>query len=177
MWTSKPLIELPQVRAFLALLCWAEGTNAGGRDPYRVVYGYGHTLRDLSDHPAITGEWLGKPLPPEYCRKAGLRPGCKSTAAGAYQINLPTWTDRALRRLYAPSSFAPAEQDAFCWYALCRSLEVPSLVVGGRIDAAIVAASQRWASLPRSSSGQPKHGMAQCLAAYRKALDSMEGGA
>jgi muramidase (phage lysozyme) len=169
------MIESPQAKAFLALLCWAEGTGAGGRDPYRVVYGYGHTLRDLSDHPAVTGEWTGKALPPEYCRRAGLKPGCKSTAAGAYQITKPTWQDQALRRRYIPRDFSPGEQDAFCWYAICRSLGIPPMVVAGNVEAAIVAASGRWASLPRSTSGQPKHGMGRCLAAYRQALDSLAG--
>jgi muramidase (phage lysozyme) len=168
------VIDSLQARAFLALICWAEGTNAGGRDPYRVVYGYGHTLQDLSDHPAITGEWAGKQLPPTYCRRAGLKPGCKSTAAGAYQITRPTWTDAALRRFYTPRDFSPAEQDAFCWYAICRSIEVPALVGVGRIEPAIVRASSRWASLPKSTSGQPKKSMAQCLAFYRQALDSLE---
>ena len=166
-------IRTHEAIAFLGLICWAEGTSAGGRDPYRVVYGYGHTLADLSDHPAITGEWAGKLLRPEYCRRAGLRPGCRSTAAGAYQINRQTWLDPALRKLYTPHSFSPAEQDAFCWHALCRSLGIPALVGVGRIEAAITAASARWASLPRSSAGQPRKGMAQCIAEYRRILEGL----
>lgn len=165
------MIELPEAKAILATIAWAEGTSAGGRDPYSVVYGYGHTIKDFSDHPALTGEWRGKVLPPEYCRRAGLRAGCKSTAAGAYQITLPTWTDPALRRLYSPPDFSPAEQDAFTWFALCRLLGIPELLSTGRVGKAIIAASKRWSSFPKASSGQPKRSMAQVLAAYEGYLE------
>lgn len=161
-----------EARAFLALICWAEGTSLGGRDPYRVVYGYGHAIQSFRDHPAITGEWTGKPLPPKYCRAAGLSAGCKSTAAGAYQITRTTWLDRSLRWFYTPTSFSPAEQDSFCWRALCRSLGVPRLLDIGKVEAAISAASARWASLPKSAAGQPQRTMDQCLAVYRRGLEN-----
>lgn len=163
-------LQAPLAIAFLHMIAWSEGTSREGRDPYRVTYGYKHTLRDLSDHPAITGEWLGLALPPSFCRRAGLRAGCKSTAAGAYQITKPTWLDRALRQRYRPASFEPAEQDRFCWFALIADAGAQELVLRGQITAAIDRCSHRWASLPGSNSGQPERKLQGLLDTYQDAL-------
>ena len=48
--------------AALEVIKLAEGTDRGS-DPYRVCFGFGHTIRDLSEHPAITGEWRGATPP------------------------------------------------------------------------------------------------------------------
>lgn len=162
-----------EAKAMLATIVWAEGTNAGGRDPYRVVFGYGVTLKNLTNHPAVTGEWRGKFLPPTYCRRAGLRAGCKSTAAGAYQITKGTWLDPQLRRFYTPSSFSPSEQDNFCWYAICKSAGVCKKLENGDLVGAIKAASSRWASLPGSSAGQPKKSLGTAVAMYERILESL----
>ena len=168
------MAEIPREgKALLATIAWAEGTSSRGRNPYLVVYGYGHTIQNLSDHPAVTGEWTGKVLPPHYCSKAGLKPGCKSTASGAYQITKPTWLDRQLRKLYSPKSFEPDEQDNFCWFGLCASLKIPQMLVNGRVDQAIMTASRRWASFPASTSGQPKRSLAMVLAAYNGFLEGL----
>jgi len=70
------------VAAFLAMIQRAEGTSAAGRDPYRVCYGYRHTIGNMRDHPAVTGEWRGERLPdatvhhPIQCvAMAGLKSG------------------------------------------------------------------------------------------------------
>ena len=78
------------VRAFLEAIARAEGT-ANQADPYRVCYAYRWTIRDLKDHPAITGEWKGEKLSDKLCAAAGLGPGCVSTAAGKFQITMRTW--------------------------------------------------------------------------------------
>ena len=65
--------------AYLALLRQSEGTD-NALDPYAVCYGYGHTIRNFADHPAITGEWTGQRLPDAMCKNAGFGPGCKSTS-------------------------------------------------------------------------------------------------
>ncbi len=164
------MIQEPHAIAFLAMLAWAEGTSRDGRDPYRVTYGYRHTLRDLSDHPAATGEWLGMALPAQYCRRAGLRAGCKSTAAGAYQITLPTWRDRALRRLYTPSSFEPDQQDGFCWFALIEAARARQAIVEGRVVKAIGLCAPRWASLQGAGYGQPEKKVSALVAVYEESL-------
>jgi muramidase (phage lysozyme) len=125
---------------------------------------YGHTpdapslFTDVSDHPAITGEKRGVPLPPDWCRRLGYADGqCVSTAAGAYQINRPTWQQfrqadpaRGWARL---EDFTPDSQDE----AARRILEhdgVMPFVLAGNFHEAILRASKRWASLPGSTAGQ-----------------------
>ena len=63
--------------AFLAMIRQSEGAD------YTTCYGYSHTISDMSDHPAVTGEWNGMGLSDTMCANAGFSPGCKSTAAGA----------------------------------------------------------------------------------------------
>jgi muramidase (phage lysozyme) len=131
-------------------------------DAYRAFYG--HTperpslFSDYSDHPAITGEKRGVPLPEAWCRHLGYPDGqCVSTAAGAYQINRPTWSQfreadaaRAWSRL---EDFSPESQDELA----LRILEfdgVMPFIHAGNFHEAIMRASSRWASLPGSSAGQ-----------------------
>jgi lysozyme len=142
------------VAAFLTLIRQAEGTE-DQPDPYRVVYGYGTELTDLSLHPLdpqmTPREWEGVRLRDEQCRGAGYGVGCKSTAAGAYQFNWPTWADLGL----AGTSFEPDAQDAAA-IALLDRIGALSLIQAGDLDGALQRASYRWASLPpRRVAGQP----------------------
>ena len=131
------------IAAFLAMLQTAEGTSAAA-DPYRVCYGYSHTIADMSDHPVVTGEWPGQRLPDAMCKNAGFGPGCVSTAAGAYQIIRPTWI--RIRDSLGLLDFGPAAQDAAA--AIARGL-----------DAAIAKCAKEWASLPGNyaAQGQRSH--------------------
>lgn len=138
------------IAAFLELLKQSEGTASSG-DPYAVCYGYGHTIRNFDDHPAVTGEWTGKTLPPEMCRNAGFGPGCKSTAAGAYQIIKPTWL--TVRKALNLPDFGPASQDAAAVELLRRRGALED-VKAGRIAAAIHKSRNEWASLPGNYAGQ-----------------------
>ena len=130
--------------AFLAVLRQAEGTE-GQPDPYRVCYGYRHTVDSLADHPAVTGEWLGETLPDAMCANAGFGSGCRSTAAGAYQIIKPTWLD--LRRALGLADFEAASQDAAA-LALVRRRGALEDVKAGRFADAIHKCRSVWASLP-----------------------------
>lgn len=161
----------PRAEAFLSMIMWAEGTSRGGRNPYAVTYGYAHTIKDFSDHPAITGEWTGLRLPDHYCRAAGLKPGCRSTAAGAFQINKPTWKDPQLRKLYMPKSFMPEEQRAFTWEALIPACGARGLILDGRIEDAIGKCAGRWASFSGSSAGQPTRQLQDLLDVYNSAYE------
>jgi hypothetical protein len=42
---------------------------------YSIFYG-GSKFSNFSDHPVLTGEKKGVPLPDNFCRAAGLKPGC-----------------------------------------------------------------------------------------------------
>jgi lysozyme len=139
--------------AFLAALRAGEGT-AGGDYGYRMLYGSsqgGSSLFDsYADHPAMLG-WPGVPLPDGMCAAAGFDPGCVSTAAGAYQINRPTW--KRLKQRLGLSDFSPASQDA-CALELISEKGALSDVRAGRVADAVAKVRKVWASLPGAGYGQ-----------------------
>jgi lysozyme len=163
-WTVQNVIEsdylsmtqkdLPQAdantRAFLEMIKRAEGTTARG-DPYRVCYAYRHTVQNMADHPAITGEWRGEPLSATMCAGAGLSSGCVSTAAGAYQFIKPTWV--GLKKKLGLTDFSAASQDAGA-IELLRQRGALAYVEQGRFSEAINAARKEWASLAGAGYGQ-----------------------
>lgn len=156
--------------AFLAMIRYAEGT-AGQGDQYRVCYAYRHTIQSLADHPAITGEWLGEVLPDSYCKAAGFGPGCKSTAAGAYQINRPTWVP--IKRALGLRDFGPASQDAAA-VELIRQRGALNDVYAGRVADAIDKVAKTWASLPGAGYLQPERKLASLVSAYQAAGGTTE---
>lgn len=139
--------------AFLAALRAGEGT-AGGDYGYRMLYGSsqgGSSLFDsFADHPALLG-WPGVPLPDAMCAAAGFDPGCVSTAAGAYQINRPTW--KRLKPRLGLSDFSPASQDA-CALELISEKGALADVRAGRVADAVGKVRKVWASLPGAGYGQ-----------------------
>jgi len=149
---------LANVAAFLAMISHSEGTDRAP-DPYRVCYGYKHTIVSLADHPAVTGEWKGEPLDdlgPAYV-------GMRSTAAGRYQLIKPTWL--TLKAKLYLSDFTGPSQDAAA-LELLREKGAYDLVKGGQVADAITLCHGIWASLPGSTSGQPQRTFAQLLEAY-----------
>lgn len=150
------------VRAFLETIKQCEGT-ANEADPYRVCYGYRHTVQDLSDHPAVTGEWRGETLPAAMCAAAGYGPGCVSTAAGAYQFIKTTW--KKLQAKLGLPDFGPASQDAAA-VQLLRDCGAYARLSVGDLVGAVRKASSQWASLPGSTAGQGGRSMAQVQAWY-----------
>ena len=159
-------------KAFLALIRHTEGTdpNIKGWDPYRVSYGYEFEIVDLAFHPSdpALGEarWRGKRLPDAMCRAVRLKPGCVSTAAGAYQFIWPTW--RAFRdRLLLVNFEQPAQDDAA--EAYLEELGALELIERGDIPEALKLASAAWASLPMSASGQPKVSLDRAIALFEEA--------
>lgn len=138
---------------------FAEGTTRDPRtgralDPYRVCYGYAHTVQDLRDHPALTGEWKGVQLPADMCRRAGFPNGvCYSSAAGAYQIIRPTWVK--LKARLGLVDFRSESQDLAA-IDLIRSRGALADVLAGRLDAAVRKCNTEWASLPGNLAGQPQ---------------------
>lgn len=152
-------------RAFLSLIRYAEGTDRGA-DPYRVCYGYKHTIVGLADHPAITGEWRGERLPDEMCVNAGMKPGCVSTAAGAYQIIKPTWVG-CKARLHL-TNFEPGNQDRAALY-LIESRGAIDDVHAGRIKTAVMKCAAEWASLPGNFAKQPQREQEGLILAFEQA--------
>lgn len=144
------------VRAFLQAIARAEGT-ADRPDPYRVCYAYAHTIQSFADHPAITKEWMGEPLSDKMCAAAGFSPGCKSTAAGKYQITKGTWS--RLKARLKLTDFGPAAQDAAATELLreCSALDFAKL---GNVAEATRAARKIWASLPGAGYDQPERSLA-----------------
>ena len=144
------------IAAFLAVLRSAEGT-ARETDPYRVCFGYSHTINDMSDHPAITGEWRGERLEDAMCKNAGFGPGCVSTAAGAYQIIRPTW--KTLKAALSLPDFGPSSQDAAA-VELIRRRGALEDVKAGRLGLAVGKCRNEWASLPGNFAGQGQRSLA-----------------
>lgn len=157
--------QAKNVRAFLDAIAWAEGT-ARQPDPYRVCYGYSHTIADLSDHPAITGEWTGKRLPDAICKAAGKGPGCVSTAAGRYQILGPIW--RTIRDRLGLEDFGPQSQDEAA-IELLRESGALRYVQSGQFQSAVTRARRTWASLPNAGWGQPERSAEQFAQAFTTA--------
>lgn len=151
--------------AFLTMLQNAEGT-ARAIDPYRVCYGYSHTIADLSGHPALTGEWGGKQLPDSMCALAGFGPGCISTAAGAYQLIKPTWLNvqRALRL----PDFSAESQDAAA-VELIRRRGALEDVKAGRFVTAVGKCRNEWASLPGNYAKQGQRSVETLAGWYTQA--------
>lgn len=159
----------PLISAFLYAIRRSEHAAAdvaSGID-YRTFFG-GDRFTNLSDHPVITGEMKGVPLPREMCIAAGYPNGvCVSTAAGAYQMIRPTWVTWRNRSPRLPD-FSPRSQDIAAGRIL-QSLGVQRLLYAGDVQGAIMKASSQWASLPGSTARQGGRTMDFVVAAYQQA--------
>lgn len=137
---------------------------------YNIFYG-GSVFTDMSDHPVLTGEMVGVPLPAEMCINAGYLDGkCVSTAAGAYQITKPTWISV---RNYGGSpipAFDKAGQDEAARRILQMVGALPRIYAGD-IPGAIVRASARWASLPGNKAKQNQRSMDYVMARFNEGID------
>ena len=85
------------------------------------------------------------------CANAGFGPGCKSTAAGAYQIIRPTWI--RVRDRLGLVNFDELSQDAAA-IELIRQRGALEDVKAGRFGDAVRKCRQEWASLPGNSARQ-----------------------
>lgn len=153
------------IAAGLKVIRLAEGTE-GQPDPWRVCYGYRHTIQDTSSHPAITGEWMGELLPDEMCANAGFGPGCKSTAAGAYQINKVTYRDVSAKTGVVGFDRASQDTYAISLIARCGALED---LKAGNVAEFVRKCRGRWASLPGNSAKQGQRTYAQLTLWFQQA--------
>lgn len=140
------LDEHPNVRAFLAAIRLGEGTSdeAGY---YRIVGG--GSFDDDSKHPNV--------------RVFIKRYNVYSTAAGAYQIIRPTWSN--LQKQYGFPDFSPECQDEAA-VALIAGRKALNDVIDGRFRLAVNKCSAEWASLPGSTAGQRTEEFDDVLAVY-----------
>jgi muramidase (phage lysozyme) len=150
--------------AGLTTIALSEGTEARGG--YRVCFGYGHTIADLSDHPAVSGEWPGVVLSDSMCRNAGFGSGCKSTAAGRYQITASTW--RRLGGAAKYGSFDADGQDSAALDLIAGRGALADLKAGRFADF-IHKCRAEWASLPGNAAGQGQRSLEQLQAWYASA--------
>ena len=136
--------------AFLYVIRSCENRQVIDSDRYFRFYGNA-TFSGTADHPAITGECKPVSLDSLGARYKGL----VSTAAGAYQINRPTWLRVRNAGAWgaALGDFSPDSQDeaAIRLLAECGALDA---INAGDIPGALAKASKLWASLPGSTAGQ-----------------------
>ena len=138
------------VRAFLHVIRAGEGT--ADEDGYRRQFG-GELFTDFSRHPnrAITKTLGDKQL--------------TSTAAGAYQFLGRTWSE--CQAALSLPDFSPASQDLAAVFLIARRKGLEH-AIAGRLEQAIAACANEWASLPGSPYGQPTKTLAQCHAVYKQ---------
>lgn len=139
------LIENPNIKAFMDMIAWAEGTSTCMQtmdDGYDIEVG-GSRFESYAEHPF-------EHRPPLLINKAK---NLRSTAAGRYQILRRFWDHYAI--IYGLTDFSPTSQDIVC-VVMIRECKAYGDIVSGRIEAAIKKCSSRWASLPGNDYQQPK---------------------
>ena len=149
-----PDVAAANVRAFLDMIAYAEGTGRLGEGGYNVLFG-GSTFDGYADHPRVR-----VPFRDTY-----------STAAGRYQILSRTWD--GLRAKLGLPDFSPASQDAAA-VELIRERGALNDVKAGRVAQAVGKVAKVWASLPGAGYDQPERQLSALLRAYASAGGTME---
>ena len=131
-------LQNPNVRKFLDLISYTEGTQGNG---YRTAFG-GGKLSHLNDHP-------------RYLKSFRQTDGKsnKTSAAGRYQFVSKTWDGVA--RQYGLRDFSPQNQDLGAVALLFQRGAIPALLKGD-YQTAIRKTGDEWASLPTSNYKQNK---------------------
>jgi len=133
-------VQNANVKAFLAMIRKSEGTDAP--DGYNYIFGSSPSndtrFTDFSRHPNIRVPFRDT----------------VSTAAGAYQILIGTWT--TLQSVLGLPDFSPESQDIACVELLSERNCVARLM-GGDFTFALQKSCNIWASLPGNNYGQPMH--------------------
>lgn len=125
----------PNVQAFLAMIRHFE---SGG--DYSILYGGGH-FDSYAKHPDIRVPFFN----PETQRDDF------STAAGAYQINYPTYL--TWNAIAMCGDFSPSSQDALAITGLKLHGVLPD-IMAGNFASAVAGISNVWASMPGSQAQQ-----------------------
>lgn len=144
--------EHANVRAFLDMLAWSEGTLGQGDDGYNKVV-------DGLDSPEFFKSYVTHP----NIRVTVNRKGLKSTAAGRYQFLSRYWP--AYKKQLNLPDFGPVSQDKWA-IQLIRERGAFGDVIRGDITTAVNKCRTIWASLPGAGYGQPEHSLDKLLARY-----------
>jgi len=157
--------QSPTGQKILKVLRFAEGTERGGPDSYRVMFG-GGLAPDLKRHP-------------DKVIRGG---GYSSAAAGAYQFLPGTWESHA--KALGLQDFSAPNQDI----AALRGIRNRLMPIGGlatldkegfspRVSAAL---APEWASLPTESGqsyyGQPVKKLSELQKIYGQDIQSLSPG-
>jgi muramidase (phage lysozyme) len=167
---ADPQIVTPNIAAVLATIAHSEGCDRppAPTDSYATCFAYKHVIQDYTYHPHElrpdgTREWKGETLTDAQCLALGLHSGCISSAAGRYQITLPTFV--RLRAILKTTGFGPQVQDDMA-VQLIKEQGALDLVMGGQVTDALAKCASIWASLPGSKSGQPQAEIADLIRTY-----------
>jgi muramidase (phage lysozyme) len=136
--------QLPQVRAALDTIAWAEGGKS-----YNTLFGGGTFSGNQHPNRAIT---------------AG---GYTSTAAGRYQFLYSTW--RGIQDDLGLADFGPANQDIGAVYLINQRGQLSKLLAGD-FQGMMQGLGCLWAALPYATCGQTTRPLAQTLSYYNSAL-------
>lgn len=143
----------PNLKAFLDMLAWSEGTDNGRQQTqnhgYDVIVG-GSIFTDYSDHPR---------------RLVNLSTSLRSTAAGRYQLLSRYWD--AYKKQLGLKDFSPDSQDAVAIQQIKERRALPD-IESGDIKTAIGKCANIWASLPGAGYGQHEHKLDDLLSKYQK---------
>ncbi|QSI78613.1 glycoside hydrolase family 24 protein [Niveibacterium microcysteis] len=116
------------VKAFIGAIAAAEGGD------YNLKFG------------GVKGKKNDKWQFTDYGTHPGVGSDGKTTAAGMYQINKSTWKEMGGKM--GLTDFSPATQDLLA-VEILRTIHVIDDIVAGDVNAALKAASRRWAALPQ----------------------------
>lgn len=156
--------QTPEAQGLLRMLRFAEGTERGGQDSYRVMFG-GSLAPDLKRHP-------------DKVIKGGKY---ASAAAGAYQFMPGTW--QAQQKKLGLESFGSVEQDiAALDLARQRTMGLGGLSYlqkQGLTPEFVAALAPEWASLPtkegKSYYGQPVKSYSELQKTYQQGRQPLSG--
>lgn len=138
------LASLPQVKAALDTIAWAEG----GRS-YNTLYGGGTFSGNQHPNRAIT---------------AG---GYTSTAAGRYQFLYRTWV--GIKSKLGLPDFGPASQDVGAVYLIWERGQLSKLLAGD-FEGMCKGLGCLWAALPYATCGQGRRDIASTMRYFNGAL-------
>ena len=138
------------IKAFLDMIAFSEGTYGHGDNGYNVIVG-GGLFNGYSGHPR---------------KLVDLGHGLKSTAAGRYQL-LARYYD-AYKKQLKLKDFSPRSQDLIAIQQI-RERKALDDISAGRITTAIIKCHNIWASFPGAGYGQHENSMVKLLDFYEQA--------
>lgn len=143
------MISLPQVRAALDTIAWAEGGIS-----YQTLYGGGTFAGNQHPNRKIT---------------AG---GYTSTAAGRYQFLYSTWS--GIKQKLGLSDFGPRNQDIGAVYLIWERGQLSNLLAGD-FETVCKNLGCLWAALPYATCGQNRRSASSTMQYFNGALAALGG--